>query len=185
MKNFFLKMKHWQLTLLLVVLPIAIHLTAVMSDSFRQNIGLYLPIVVLLTIGSSFAWFWSIGAGLKHKLPEEVKLNFTLFKAFLIIASVYLVLFFASIKFHLFNYLFEQESAFISFISLGLIMVLFMFVIFTNYYSIYYILKTVKSVELQKQAKFSDFTAEFLLLIFLFPIGIWFVQPTVNRLIKE
>ena len=44
--------------------------------------------------------------------------------------------------------------------------------------------KVNQSAELQKEVRFSDFAGEFFL-IWLFPIGVWFVQPKVNKIMEE
>jgi hypothetical protein len=48
-------------------------------------------------------------------------------------------------------------------------------------YSIYFVAKALKSVERQSPTRFNDSRREFLLLWF-FPVGIWLIQPRVNRL---
>jgi len=44
--------------------------------------------------------------------------------------------------------------------------------------------KTVKSGELNRRARFSDYIGEFFLLWF-WPLGIWFIQPKVNKLVDS
>jgi len=43
-------------------------------------------------------------------------------------------------------------------------------------YSFFYVAKTFKTVELQREVSFSDFAGDFFLLLF-FPIGVWIIQP--------
>ena len=43
---------------------------------------------------------------------------------------------------------------------------------------------TMDSVELQREVSFSDFAGEFFM-IWFFPIGIWIVQPKVNKMIED
>jgi hypothetical protein len=49
-------------------------------------------------------------------------------------------------------------------------------------YSFYFVAKTFKTVELQREVAFSDFVGEFFLLL-LFPIGVWIIQPKINKMI--
>ena len=51
-------------------------------------------------------------------------------------------------------------------------------------YVIYFIAKALKSIELQRSARFDEFVGEFFL-IWFFPIGIWIIQPTVNKLFDK
>jgi len=55
---------------------------------------------------------------------------------------------------------------------------------FCIFYSLYFIAKELKSVELQKPVTFSDFAGEFFLLWF-FPIGIWIIQPRINKIFES
>jgi len=52
---------------------------------------------------------------------------------------------------------------------------------FCMFYIIYFVSKTLKMAELQRNVSFSDYAGEFFL-IWLYPIGIWFVQPKINEL---
>jgi hypothetical protein len=53
--------------------------------------------------------------------------------------------------------------------------------IFCIFYCIYFVAKTIKTVELQRAVKFKDFVGEFFL-VWFFPIGVWILQPTINKL---
>ena len=55
---------------------------------------------------------------------------------------------------------------------------------FSAFYCFYFVIKTIKTVELQKELRFIDFAGEFFLICF-YPIGIWFIQPKVNKIIEE
>jgi hypothetical protein len=44
--------------------------------------------------------------------------------------------------------------------------------------------KTLKSIELGRLAKFGDYAGEFFLIWFS-PLGIWILQPRLNRLTKD
>jgi hypothetical protein len=44
--------------------------------------------------------------------------------------------------------------------------------------------KVMKSVEIDRLAKFSDYAGEFFLIWFM-PVGVWFLQPRLNRMVKE
>jgi hypothetical protein len=49
------------------------------------------------------------------------------------------------------------------------------------FYCLYFNAKVLKAVELQKPVTFSEFAGEFFL-IWFFPIGIWIIQPRLNKL---
>jgi putative effector of murein hydrolase LrgA (UPF0299 family) len=59
-----------------------------------------------------------------------------------------------------------------------------LFAMFCIFYSLYFVAKTIKTVELQRAVTFSDFVLEFFL-IWFYPIGIWIIQPQINKMIEE
>jgi formate-dependent nitrite reductase membrane component NrfD len=56
--------------------------------------------------------------------------------------------------------------------------------IFCIFFVLYFVAKTIKTVELQKATNFGDFAPEFLMLWF-YVVGIWIIQPRVNRLVAN
>jgi hypothetical protein len=65
----------------------------------------------------------------------------------------------------------------------ALIIPLHLFSMFCIFYSLYFIAKALKTVESQKTVSFSDFAGEFFL-IWFFPIGVWIIQPRINKLFE-
>jgi hypothetical protein len=47
-----------------------------------------------------------------------------------------------------------------------------------------YVAKTIKTAELKRKVGLSEFSGEFFLLWFYF-IGIWIIQPKINKLVEE
>ncbi|WP_338392376.1 hypothetical protein [Fulvitalea axinellae] len=54
---------------------------------------------------------------------------------------------------------------------------------FSILHTLYFSAKTFKTAELQREAEFSDFIGEFFM-IWFYPIGIWIVQPKINKMIN-
>jgi hypothetical protein len=52
------------------------------------------------------------------------------------------------------------------------------------FYAMIFAAKTLKSAELNKEAKISDYLGDFFL-IWFYPIGIWILQPRIHKLIKK
>jgi hypothetical protein len=59
-----------------------------------------------------------------------------------------------------------------------------LFAVFCALYSLWFIAKCLKSVELQQAVAFSDYILEIVLIWFL-PIGIWFIQPRINAIFED
>ena len=52
------------------------------------------------------------------------------------------------------------------------------------FFVLYFNAKALRSVELQRRARFGDYIGEFCLFWF-FPIGLWFLQPRINKVFEE
>jgi hypothetical protein len=57
---------------------------------------------------------------------------------------------------------------------------IYLFSIFCTLYCFYFIAKVLKIIEHQKDVVFNDYALEFFG-VWIFPIGVWFIQPMVNK----
>jgi len=190
----FLKAKHWQLFLPIFGIPMLLQLIFMgiifigIKSEDGPNLALLFnyirifPVISILFISVFFGWFWSIGVGLDKKIPEDLKLNLGRFKLFLIIPFLYyiLVLLFISIAFPSMITMIGIPTGTI----MSIILPIHFFAIFCMFHSLYFVAKTIKIAELKRKVTFSDFAGEFFLLWF-FPIGVWIVQPKINKMIIE
>ena len=199
MSGLFLKAKHWQLFALMWGIPLLYQVyfmsqilgfqtqpelvdgeegfTQVLNEEFIQ-FDLF-PFVMIFFTLIFFGWFWSIAIGLQKNIPKEIKMKVKKFK----------VLFFISFFYILFL-MFYIDGLFSGMVSNGfsnsgwivaIILPLHLLSMFCIFYSMYFVAKTIKTAELQRKTGFGDFAGEFFLLWFYF-IGIWFIQPKVNKL---
>lgn len=191
----FLHAKHWQIFILTFGIPVIFQFAA-MGFLFGTTVNSpepdpmvilnfmkYYPVIMILYVGGLFGWFWSVSMGLQNQLPEGVKMKKTQFKLFFFVPLIYMVVLFSGIVFAV-NYFFanpvEPEFGFI-FAGFGIVFPLHLFSMFCIFYLMYFAAKTIKSIELGRRATFSDFGGDFFL-IWFFVIGIWFIQPRVNKL---
>ena len=184
----FLRAKHWQIFMITFGLPFLIQIIT-MPMTIAGNDPMIMmkifPIIMILFIGGFLGWFWSIGVGLQNKIPSNVTMKVKKFKVFLIIPLVYMLFISLSMG-SMFNGAFEngQEPS-AGFIGgmVGIIVPLHLFSMFCIFYCLYFVAKTFKTVELQKEVSFSAFAGEFFM-IWFFPIGIWIIQPKINKMIE-
>jgi hypothetical protein len=176
----FLKLKHWQLFILVIVIPLIFQFIKIGSITSYDNYGTALdnfPIIFIFGIGIYFNWLYSLGTNLFRKLPSNELLNIKAFKFFVFFPLFYFLL--TSI------FLFRTPSNEVPSIGMFAIMIPLQFLtLFSNFYSIYFIAKALKMVDRQKQCVFSEFAEEFFL-IFFFPFGIWKIQPKINKLFEN
>jgi hypothetical protein len=179
-----LRAKHWQIFIGTFIIPYTLYfivLTITKNDPIRMMN--YSPFIILIFFLGLFGWFWSIAAGLIDKTPEGVKMKIRKFKIFLVIPMIYI-----PFAFSLMNLLFEsagnanEPSGVMLGVSFAIIFPLHILSMFGFLYSFYFVAKTFKTVELQREVAFSDFVGEFFLLL-LFPIGVWIIQPKINKMI--
>ncbi len=179
-----LKLKHWQLFLLLMVIPILFQI-GMFAAVFISNDPLMMfrlfPIVMILFMGIFFGWFYALGTNLHKKLPDTVHMNLRLFKIFLFIPVAYMSLFMV-FMINMFSGIIGGEEPNVAIFML--IFPLHLFSMCCIFYCLYFNAKSLKAVELQKPVTFNDYAGEFFL-IWFFPIGIWFLQPRINKLFEE
>lgn len=189
MDKVFLKAKHWQIFILVFGIPFGIQI--VFMARFFSNLDFMIQpnlnfifgyarlimIISVVVMMITYSWFWSMAVGLQYKIPKDIKMNVTRFKVFLIIPIVYLVLF------SLYFLSIFTKGVFPNPLLILLILPIHFFVIFCAFYCMHFIAKTIKTVELQREVKFNDFVAEFFL-IWFYPIGVWILQPRINKFIE-
>lgn len=194
----FLKAKHWQLFTLMFGIPILFQIimmvvmfskinTEATPDPFEIfNIMKFFPIIMILYMGVFFGWFWSIAIGLQKQVPKSIKMKTKKFKIFFFIPLVY-ILFISLFIGGVFNGIMqngtEVSGPFVGGM-IGIILPLHLLSMFGMFHSMYFVAKTFKTVELQKEVSFGDFAGEFFMLWFYF-VGIWIIQPKINKMVED
>ncbi|HEY4323054.1 MAG TPA: hypothetical protein VGN20_03685 [Mucilaginibacter sp.] len=205
--NIFLRAKHWQIFLATFGLPFLFQII-MMVNIFSSLINnpnphpemvfeyfKFFPVIMLLFMGTLFGWLWSIAIGLQKFVPMAVKMKVKRFKIFFFIPIVYLFLILTFMGFifgNVFNSnFFNNPPHGLQPDHLQLFLFMFMFIVpihlfsmFCIFYCLYFVAKTFKTVELQKEVSFSDFIGEFFLFWFQ-PVGVWILQPKINKMIAE
>lgn len=188
----FLRAKHWQLFLVTYGLPILIQILGVVgllsvasqleSGGVEPNPFAMVPffLVILLAMGGIMGWMWSVGVGLQDKLPQGMEMKTGRFKAFMIYPFVYIA-FFACMWLFLFTSMTSGVEPNFNPLWMLAIFPMHLFAMFCMFHNMWFTAKTLKSVELQREAKFADFAGEFFL-IWFWVVGVWIIQPKVNLL---
>jgi hypothetical protein len=183
----FLKAKHWQIFIAIFIIPYSLRLLAMaITNNDQEKIMDFTPIIILVFFLGVFGWLWSIATGLKEKIPTGINMKIKKFKLFLLIP-----IFYTPVVFNIFDLVFDsveksngEPNGLIIGISFAIIFPLHILSIFGLFYSFYFAAKTYKTVELQREVSFSDFAGDFFLLLF-FPIGVWIIQPNINKMITK
>jgi hypothetical protein len=187
----FLTAKHWHLFLLYLVIPMMVHLYYMSTiitegpEALFSSMMYYGPVIFILMLGTLFGWLYTVGISLQSRLPEGVKMPVVRFKLFLFIPLVYMT---GALTF--FFWLIAQftSGATITptflFGTIAVLLPIHFFSVFCIFHSFWFVAKSLKSVELQKDVTISDYAGEFALIWFFF-IGVWIIQPRINNMFAE
>ncbi|MNS44804.1 hypothetical protein D3C72_772550 [compost metagenome] len=190
--NFFLRIRHWQFFLITFALPLVLEAcfipSVIFSQTFNPDIIVVFSIMMLIMLFMQMGWSYTIGTNLHKRLPPGVSMPLKRFKWFLFIPVVYIALILL-VFMPLILKTMDIESPDNSIplaISAALLLIipLHLFSIFCLIYTLYFNAKSLKAVETRKPVTFSDFAGEFFLLWF-FPVGVWIIQPRINKIFSE
>jgi hypothetical protein len=171
---FVLRAKHWQLfsifmlTMLFAQATVLSDIPATTSpEAFQKTIVPFMAVTFLFML-LLVTWLWSLGRFLWALAPTDIRLDVRRFRLSLIYPLAYVIVFAFQMQ-----RVPMQPPTWI--IPLHLVATLCMF------YNLYFVAKSLRLAEVRTPISFYDYSGPFFLLWF-FPIGIWVIQPRVNRL---
>lgn len=185
----FLSLKHWQLFLLIYCLPLALMIGMIGSmilviGNVSEVVLLFYKLLLLsfiISIGIYFYWLWAIARFFYEKasnISEGSKLKFFLSVSFLCFVVVISILYFNIndwiLKGNMEDYL----------IKMAIVMISSLLITISYLFSIYYVAKIFVTVKFGRTVSWTDVIIVFLLLWF-YPIGIWIIQPQINKMFKN
>jgi hypothetical protein len=177
--GFLLKLKHWHLFLFTWGIPIAINIYTTSRPTLMVKL---FPVVLLLFIIGILGWIWAISTELHKKLPEEVKLDVRSFKIYFSVPVFYSIALTVWMSYR-FYFRFDEGNPGLH--SLIWVIIFFHLVsMICILFGLRFAAQTLRSVELGRGAKFSEYAIEFFLIWFS-PLGFWILQPRLNRLMKR
>jgi hypothetical protein len=167
----FLRAKHWQLFMVLVGLMSAGEVAEIVASV--QSPGttrLGLPLAILMEAGMlcCLGWYWALGSFLNSVVSPQLRPAIGFFRFAVVYPALYVPLFLVAFPF----------SGPISF---PIILPLHFLAMGCVFYALYFVSKNLALAETARDVEFYDYAGPFFLLWF-FPIGIWIVQPRINRL---
>lgn len=169
--RFLLRLKHWQLFLLTIGLPI---LADIFGISGPGRSGTVDVIIGLVTVSGVFGWIWAIANELHIKLPDKENFKLWRFRLLFFIALTILVWVF-------WTFLITRtrtDSEFpIIFLTVPIYLAIMVFLVL-------FAAKTLRTVELGRPANISEYGGE-AFLIWMIPIGVWILQPRLNKLTED
>ncbi len=162
----FLEFKHWQLFLLIVI-----------CGSWKSPSPLE-EIIHFISIITFTGWIYSLGV-YGHQLILNLGLSSMKIKTFrfnVLLVGITLV---SSLIWS--HYITETNSVQVKDIPLIFFWIYFSYALLQP---ICFVCKILAKIERKSEVIFSDYLS-YLLLMFFFPIGIWIIQPKINRLFSK
>ena len=158
--NFILRLKHWQIFPILVI--------GLFLSNFKIDGNQTLTTILLVTgLTFYFSWTLLVGHGLYQLIPDKFELNYNLFIVnSLVWLTAYITIMVLS------------DGLGMTFKGLAILPGLYVFFAFIHF--LMFPVRTLKSIEIGKKADIGDCVGDFFLIAFL-PIGIWFLQPRINK----
>lgn len=207
MANFFLKMKHWQLFLLLFSLPflfmiyVYAQMFSIMSDAFQggnepdptafmsEYLQLFTSVFpICIGMGILFLLYvFILLRALNNAKPIALRKSMTFPTICLVFPVIYLTIMSIiamSILPNFSNVEYMENMAEKIFPAIAIIFPCHIFCFFATLYLFYQLGSSLKCVELQRKPRGDEFIGE-IILFWMFPIGVWFLQPRINKIFAE
>lgn len=178
-------LKHWQIFLLVVGIPIVLQLiqSIIFLSSMGEdsaNNGNILGLLVILPLLIYYGWIGSVGSKFSQR-NTAVAMPLGRFRLSLwtsCICSILLMVYFWAYPRYL--QATDNEEA----VPIMLIGVLVFVMLFTLFYCLSFMARALVQLERGRRVNSSEFYSEFVMAA-VFPIGIWLLQPRINRLERE
>ena len=160
--EFILRLKHWQVFFILLIGSIASNFIWEDHELFNLALNSFGLIIY-------FFWYFAVGLELTEHLPPRVELPRTLFivNAFVLIISMVIIV-------AVFNGQFSGNGL------LGFLWIAYLMYAMLQF--MFYPGKALRTVEQGTEATFGQYFKYVLQMIF-WPIGIWWIQPKLNKVI--
>ncbi len=177
--RFLLRLRHWEIFLFTWGIPMAINVVSLSRPMLA--VKLY-PIMMMAFMVGIFGWIWAISTQLQKKLPADVHLDIRMFRFVFSIPIMYVTALTAWMSYQFYFRFYDVNAnigsviiyvAVLHFVSMVCILV-----------GLRFAAQTLRSVELGRLARFSEYALEFFLICFS-PIGFWIIQPRLNKLVDE
>jgi hypothetical protein len=174
--SFFLRAKHWQVFVLIwgAYFVATVVLVASVPEGPIENplkVGLFSEAVLLPFILCSMGWMWAMGSFLYAIAERRLRPNIHFFRFAIILPTLYLL---TGLPFFLSGNP-TVEAVIVPIHLLALVCLI---------YAFYFVSKNLAVAERGETATSNDYVLP-LLLLFISPIGIWLIQPRINRLYAQ
>ncbi len=170
-----LKMTRWKLFFIQLTMIIIFIIVPFLIQEFINNslfVQIFVQVFALIFLGLYMIWYWNLGIMLSEKLTNIWNSNVKLFKIFFTLSYL-------SIIYQNISPLIFKDEPIILFVISGLLGII------STFYWLWYIDKSIRCIESGKNETVLLILNYDIMLLFLYPIGVWILQPKINRIFKE
>lgn len=177
------KLKHWQLFLTIVGIPLVIQvihsILFLASDQDYPETSGFLGLILILPLLCYFLWVAAVGKKFSESpdSPQMQARKFLISWWISILSHLFLLIYFWSYPQNLNQ---SEEDEVIPIMVVGLIVFV---ALFTLFYCLSFMARAIVQLERGRRITSSEYFSEFIMAV-IFPIGIWLLQPRINRLDK-
>lgn len=174
-----IRLKHWQIILLFSVFFIGMILVFLSSTDINEALS-NAAVLFFLHVFFYNAWLYSAGTALYENLEDKSGFNIKFFR----IANALPLIYFIILIFTFGEFLYQMKSEEGLDALISLLLLLHFISLICLIYANYFIAKSLRSIELGRQANFAEYMG-YLFLLWFIVIGIFIIQPKLNELTKR
>ncbi|MDX5436143.1 MAG: hypothetical protein LPK03_03065 [Pontibacter sp.] len=176
---FLLQLRHWQTFLLLFILPFVLQYGLLqLLAALHIRIGM-LPNLLIdaLPATAYMLWMWRVGLWLYRRLPESIKISPLYFH----LGTVYILLYTLLLVYTMAVVRDSMAAGTLPLGMLALLLPMHLFATFCYLYAVYFVARSLASVEEQRVVDLGEYIGTYFFLLLL-PLGVWFLQPRLRQL---
>ena len=170
-KDIILRAKHWQVFIILVILPLIAEFATTLlipGDVNPSNGETLLSMTTMFFyLACVLAWFWAVGSFSSSIVAPDLQMKDGFFYFALIYPLLYIPLFISIV--------FKPGPTTL------LISPLHLFGMYCMFYALYFVSKSLAMAETGRSVTFYEYAGPFFL-IWFYPLGVWLIQPKINQL---
>ncbi|MCX2738646.1 hypothetical protein [Pontibacter anaerobius] len=176
---FVLRLRHWQTFLLLFTLPFLLqHGLLWLLDALQVRPGRFGTMLLDALPATVYVlWLWLVGSWLFRRLPQSIKITPLYFH----LGNLYIILYTLVFVYTLALARDNMATATLPFGMLALLVPMHLFATFCYLYAVYFVARSLVSVEKQLLVQTGEYLKTFIFFLLL-PLGIWFLQPRLRKL---
>ncbi|GAB5526858.1 MAG: hypothetical protein Roseis2KO_47300 [Roseivirga sp.] len=176
--KFLLKLKHYQLFTMTWGIGVVLNMVSISNPGVFSR---FFPLIVGFFALGTLGWMWAIVNHLHEKLPVSSPINVGYFKKVFRVPVFYIIVM-AALLYRQLNTP-NRGTIIPEGLVIFFLVILHLGSLIAIFYGMAIAAKTIKSIEMGKNARFSDYIGEFFLIWFSI-IGYWILQPRINRIMK-